>query len=329
MEASHKMTDWHRYKYRILIGCFLSLLMLLFIFNFVYLSDLKEALLKLNPSYILPITLLIIAFFVLKAIRWQWLLEPVSKQPLSVLFPTMMASVTVNVAISTVVGEVVRCYILGKKYSISKFSILSTIFLERLFDIFILLVFLTFVLDSLTVSNPIFMVGLGFTILLLIGGLIGVFVIWKDPTLSLVDKLIHFIPIHFREKGIKRLESSIEGMRAITSPRLLVWITLISIVQWLIMAYVHYLSYHAIGIDAPFAASILIMGITVVGMALPTSPGYIGIFELGFVLGLKAFGVHASDALAAAIVYHVLYLIVICLIGFPSWKFVTEKKNEA
>ncbi len=329
METSPRLTEWHKHKLRILLGCILSFFMLAFIFKFVSFDELKDALLRLNLVYIAPILILILVFFTLKAIRWQWLLEPVSRQPFKVLFPVMMASVTVNVAISTVVGEVVRSYILGKKYNLSKFSILSTIILERLFDIFTLLILLTFVLDSLRVSNPIFLISLGFTVVLLLGGLLGIFVVWKDPTLSIVNRLTGFIPSDFREKGLKRMGNAIEGMRSITSFRLIFWISTISLIQWLIMAYVHYLSYQAIGIEAPFGASLLIMGITVVGMALPTSPGYIGIFELGFVLGLKAYGVRASDALAAAIVYHILYLIVVFTVGFPCWKWVSEKTNEA
>jgi uncharacterized membrane protein YbhN (UPF0104 family) len=48
------------------------------------------------------------------------------------------------------------------------------------------------------------------------------------------------------------------------------------------------------------------MVLTVIGVSLPTAPGYVGSIQLAFVLALKPAGVAPESALAASMFYHVL-----------------------
>jgi hypothetical protein len=63
-------------------------------------------------------------------------------------------------------------------------------------------------------------------------------------------------------------------------------------------------------------------GLLVIGIAVPSSPGYVGVFEAGIVIPLGSFfGVPADVALAYAIAYHVMSFVPITLMG--AWSLVT------
>ena len=102
------------------------------------------------------------------------------------------------------------------------------------------------------------------------------------------------------------------GLSALSARNLYPEVIVNSIVQWLLMAACLYFSLLAFDIQASPFVGIIILGLTVAGLTLPTSPGFFGTIEYCFVLGLASIGVDASTALSAAIYYHV-----------PAWISVT------
>jgi uncharacterized membrane protein YbhN (UPF0104 family) len=57
------------------------------------------------------------------------------------------------------------------------------------------------------------------------------------------------------------------------------------------------------------------VGVASLGVALPSSPGGIGLLEASYVAALAVFGVDASRALAFAIVSHSLYYVSTITLG--------------
>jgi uncharacterized membrane protein YbhN (UPF0104 family) len=57
------------------------------------------------------------------------------------------------------------------------------------------------------------------------------------------------------------------------------------------------------------------LGISALGVAVPSSPGYLGIYEAALVGALSLFGVSFSTALAYAFISHIQYLLITGLIG--------------
>ena len=65
------------------------------------------------------------------------------------------------------------------------------------------------------------------------------------------------------------------------------------------------------------------MIILIIGIAIPTAPGFIGNWHFSCVLGLGLFGINKTDALTFAIIYHFLAVGFVVILGlgfFPSLK---------
>src|SRR5674536_356652 len=57
------------------------------------------------------------------------------------------------------------------------------------------------------------------------------------------------------------------------------------------------------------------MIILIIGIAIPTAPGFIGNWHYFCILGLGLFGIPKTDALTFAIIYHALSIGIVILLG--------------
>lgn len=316
------------YLIKIFIGCVISALFIWFIAVNIKWSETLATLKNIQPKVVMGIACLFILFFAIKAIRWSYILQPVShKNPLQ-LFPVMMAGVMINATLSVLVGEIIRSVMLGKQFRLSKSSILATIFVERLFDIMTLLALLASAVMLTTLEYPAVRLVILFGIAILLFLSVIAVALWRAPSLKVLEYTTRWMPEHIREMGLKRISLAIEGLGAFTKPKLISTIFLLSVILWLTMGVANYLAIESVGIQVPFSAAIFVMVINAFALVLPSSPGYLGIFEFGYILGLEAYGIDPSDALAAALVYHLIYLLTVALIGIPSWSLVEKKQHE-
>jgi uncharacterized membrane protein YbhN (UPF0104 family) len=77
------------------------------------------------------------------------------------------------------------------------------------------------------------------------------------------------------------------------------------------------LAAHALGIDLPFQVALLLLAGIGLGSALPSTPGYVGIYQFVTVSILTPFGVPHDDALAFSFVSQVLGYVVVLALGLP------------
>jgi hypothetical protein len=80
-------------------------------------------------------------------------------------------------------------------------------------------------------------------------------------------------------------------------------------------------------------AAFVLMIILIIGIAIPTAPGFIGNWHYFCILGLDIFGIPKTDALTFAIIYHFLSIgivIVLGLIFLPFNRFsVSDLRQQA
>jgi uncharacterized membrane protein YbhN (UPF0104 family) len=68
----------------------------------------------------------------------------------------------------------------------------------------------------------------------------------------------------------------------------------------------------------PYIAGVAVTSITALGMTIPSSPGYIGVFEFLTRETMVLFGMAPNVALGYALVAHAFVYVVLCLLGLAS-----------
>ncbi|MDD5224541.1 MAG: lysylphosphatidylglycerol synthase domain-containing protein [bacterium] len=95
----------------------------------------------------------------------------------------------------------------------------------------------------------------------------------------------------------------------------------LSLLLWILQAWIVALSLQSLNIHLPAYGSILILVVVNLAMMAPAAPAGIGPFEFAMVAGLALFGVPPTMAFSTAIIYHALQVIPVVFIGLP-WALV-------
>jgi uncharacterized membrane protein YbhN (UPF0104 family) len=87
------------------------------------------------------------------------------------------------------------------------------------------------------------------------------------------------------------------------------------VLHWLVASLAFWIGFQALDIQVPASASLFLEGLIALGVALPSSPGFFGVFEAFAKAGLGVYGVAPTLAVSWAIGYHLLSFVPITLLG--------------
>jgi glycosyltransferase 2 family protein len=267
-------------------------------------------------GYVLPAVAVMFLMQLLRSIRWGLILNPIGKVDQFTLFSVTSVGFLAIIAIPARLGELVRPYLIASKSRIPMSSALGTIFVERTLDGFAILIvaavalFFTPLPSWLVRSSVLFL----FVTLALFAVMI-LMIVRREASLRVLAPVIRRLPARYAEAVNRLIGHFIEGFRIMIDPALLLLVALLSTIIWLIDVLAIYLLFLAFGLHLPVAAAFVLMIILIIGIAIPTAPGFIGNWHYFCILGLSLFGIPKTDALTFAIIYHALSIGIVILLG--------------
>ena len=302
------------------------ILLAIFLWN-VDLEKVMLAVEKASFSMILAAAATALASYFVRTIRWQLILRPVGRVRLA---PALLATAVGYAAMTLLparMGDLVRPLVLSRRERIPFSATLASIFTERLFDMWtVVLFFLFFViwppemaflnedarrnLEILSLSG--YLVGAGLVVGTLV--LLGLFR-WQDRFISIAVAPIGWIRESWRQPVAHFLEHFLDGLRVLQRPRDLLITMVASLATWYVIYWQVRFTLLAFDIDLPLRVTYFLVTLSVLGMAIPT-PGGIGGMHKAMQIGLTVFfAIDLNTATAVAIVYHAICLVPITLIG--------------
>lgn len=266
------------------------------------------------------------ATFVIRIFRWRLILRGEGGALVATL--PMWHAITIGFMANNVLplraGEVLRAVAINRLAPVRFASALSSLVLERLFDgiTIIGLLFLGLLTAGIPATTKIgdvvvadiatkmailcalLLVACAAT--LLVPALVKRMVRSLIPSPRIADRLAEFID------GIR------DGVQSLASPARVVGVLLWSLGLWLFNAASFWVGYRAFDIEVGYGGAILQQSILVLGIAAPSSPGYVGVFEGIIKAVLALFAVPGDQAVAFALTYHVTTFLPITLLGVAS-----------
>jgi uncharacterized protein (TIRG00374 family) len=106
-----------------------------------------------------------------------------------------------------------------------------------------------------------------------------------------------------------------EGLSVLRTPGHFIAVFGWTLAHWLVQPLAFWLAFLAVGVHVPLAATLIVQGIIVILVALPSAPGFFGPFEYGAAVGLSLYGVSQSEAATWALLFHIASFIPITAIG--------------
>jgi len=280
---------------------------------------------RANPLLLAGAVLITALTYVLRALRWQYLLAPLGRTHFRTAFRTTVIGFAASFLLPARAGEVIRPYLLARRERLPATAAFATIILERLLDLVtVLALFAAFVLtaDRGTVSGePVHFARVTFGGILAAGAAAGAllvaFVAAGHPERlgRVALRVERILPARLAHAMAGFVETFIQGLAVMRQPRRLVVSLLLSIPLWLSIGAGIWLASLAFHITFPYMGSFLLMLLLVVGVAMPT-PGAVGGFHAAYQIGVQAFfGAPDDRAIGAAIVLHAISFLPVTALG--------------
>jgi glycosyltransferase 2 family protein len=140
-------------------------------------------------------------------------------------------------------------------------------------------------------------------------------VFFPTPMLRLARGMARLVSARLAERVGGWLESFVHGLSVLRSPGRFLAVVGWTTLHWFVNALSFWIAMKAVGIDAPFSATLFLQGLIAIGVAIPQAPGYWGGFEALAAAGLAIYGVREEVALAWGFAYHFVTFIPITLMG--------------
>lgn len=247
----------------------------------------------------------------IRALRWHVLLRPVGRVP----FPPVLSATAIGFGASTVLplrlGEIVRPALLARSAGIGMSAALSSVVLERLFDM--LLVIGCFLGVSLAYPLPASLrkgayvlatlAGLGFVVLL---------VVQRNSARAeaLIGRILARLPARV-EAGLRPVvRAFLAGLGGLADLWTVGLVLAYSTYLWGVITLTFLFGFLALGTPVPLlAASLATVVIVAAFVFLPQAPGFVGTWQAGCVLALGIFHVPQEAAVGYSLLTWILAMV--------------------
>jgi uncharacterized protein (TIRG00374 family) len=281
------------------------------------LGEVRETLAQANYVYLVPAAASLAAGVAVRAWRWQLLFDSRHRPSYSLVANSLLISYLFNTILPARAGEVARVQVLGKRANLSRAEVLATVVLERLYDLFVLILLLA-------AASP-FLPPVGWLeAALVLGAVLGIGLVTSAFLVARYGRrgarmLLRPIGVLPRvgEERLEQLSSAVvAGLAAIRVPRAAGIAIAVTTASWLLLTLSGWFLLRGTGIDEGFWAALLVLVATNLVLVLPSSPAGLGAFEAAAVLALAAYGVDRELALSYALVLHALNALPFVAIGY-------------
>lgn len=276
---------------------------------------LARAFTDVNFTYLLLAALPFLLTFGVKVTRWGLLFGRDSPG-----WCTLFGAISVGYGVNTIVplrlGEVVTAYWIRGRSEIGMARALGTIAVERVTDgvavLLILVVFAPTVAFPPALVAPTVIVGA-----VMVAGLAGLTVVAvvsvpRDGVTTAILSRLENTPLRLI---LPVVGQAVGGARALRDPVALTLYVCYTAVIWISNSVLFWLLVRAFHINVPVSAGFLLTGVLFLGMAVPSSPGYLGVYDYLMVLTLGLYKIGHVPAIAAALASHFINVVPVTVVG--------------
>lgn len=258
----------------------------------------------------------------IRALRWRILLTADRPIPAATVFWANSVGYLGNVFLPARAGEVLRSAMISARSGLSKTYVLTLALSERLIDALVLLAVAAMAVLTLeqkpawlaTASRPAAVIGLG-------GACALALLPRAEPLLHAVLLRLP-VPAGLRKKLIELSGQVMLGIRSLHHPTRLAGFGALTALIWFCDVTSARILASALGLHLAIPVAILLIAGMGLGSALPSTPGYVGIYQFAAVTILMPFGFTRSDALAYSLFFQAFAYVTTAFWGLIGlWRY--------
>jgi hypothetical protein len=274
-------------------------------------GDLLEALQHMIPSYLVIGIIICLLAWWLRGWRYHYILSSLNyRVPVIVATACIFVSQTVNLVVPARLGDFVRIFILKHDYNTTYSEGISSIVVERVFDI--VTVALLGGVALLFIPNVPSWFYTVIIVPLVIGAAFFIFLVFSGK-LTAKNKYIRILLTMLDE--IRRASLTIKSILILGTSSIVIWLLDVLVCVTVIMMFQQ---------QIPLAVVLLAIVIGNLVKAVPLTPGGIGTYELSLAFTFELYGISPAIAFLIAVIDHLIKNLITLVGGVFSIYFLGD-----
>lgn len=243
----------------------------------------------------------------MRALRWKLLLNPSGRVSIAGCFSATSIGLMANNVLPARIGEFVRAYALGRREQVPTGTAFGGLFMERMLDGFAV-IGLLFAMTRLyafpswvdtTVEIGLYVFGGFFAFQMFLA-------YHPNGFIAFAKRLAGWISGGRIEDTVERtMMTFADGFQFLRHPGRILLGLVLALVQWTLIAGTYLIGLTAFGLgDVGWIGATFATAVTAIGVAVPSSPGFVGTYQALVVKALEAFSITRSPAFSYAVGFH-------------------------
>ncbi len=279
-------------------------------------GEIIDSLRHVHFGYLAIGALGIVVFLVLRAVRWRFMLD--NRPPYAQVFHIQNIGYMLTQLLPLRLGDVARAILIGNVPPVTIAQGISTMVVERLLDMLVIVVLLPFTLSGIT-ALPDWMRSFAlFSGFAAIGGIVVLVIAanQRERATRLADSLLaRLLPFLNRAVWVRRFDDLLIGLKSLTTLRDGLILTILSIAVWIPILVAYFFILRAVGLDPTWVMAGFVVCAAAFSVAVPSTPGQAGPYHFAVITALQLYGQPAAPSAAFAFLYHVLNIVMMVIFG--------------
>jgi len=292
-------------------GIIISVLAVYFVLQVVDIPTLAEAFQSIGIATVIAMAAITIVSLAARAVVWMKLLPGVSFS--DAFFITNESYLFNNIIPRS--GEVIKAILFSEVSDKKVMEVISSVVVERSLDLVVAASMFLATFPFVSSLESIRPFAIGFL------ALFGLFLLFFFFLALNSDKVKEFLARigenhpFIKEKVNPQIGKVIDGFAVLTNLRQFAAVLLWVLITWSLWTVILIIGLSSISPDFKFWWAIFTEGVLALGIALPSAPAGLGVYEGAMVVALSAFGVPYAASFGIAIVIHLMQILITSVLG--------------
>jgi hypothetical protein len=252
------------------------------------------------------------ATFYIRVQRWRVLLRPLGHVPFAPALSATVIGFGASGVLPLRLGEFVRPALLSRRCGFPMSATLSSVLLERLFDIFLVVSCFLVVGFLYPVSAALRQLAGVFAALVFIGlCVLGLVLRYRAATERIVTRLVRALPAKASAVVEPMARAFLDGLGALADAKTIAIVFGYTVYLWGVIVLTFTFAFLALDVDVPLVAASLTSVVVVAAFVfLPQGPGFVGTWQAGCVVALALYHVPQDVAVGYSLLTWIVSMVV-------------------
>ena len=282
----------------------------------VYQIDLRatwEALVQIKLWRVAAALFVLFVAFVVRTLGWRVLLQ--GQTPFSESFSAIGIGYLFNQVLPFRLGEVARTLVLSMRTRLSFWEVFPTVVVERIFDLGFLALLLFSTLPFVVGAEWAVTAAVIAAVLVVVGFAVLYGMVFNPGWVQGVYAWIAGRLPRVRSFGEEKIDLFLRGLSVLRKPR-----RFFAVFGWIGLTWILSLLWNSIVLAGFYPGATLlevgfIVGLAAVGVAAPSTPGNLGVYEAAIWSAFLALSADPAQGLAFALATHGMYILMVVILG--------------